>query len=935
MPDFPAGQTAYLNIHWSKPGPNNKKFWDGRACESVDEAVKTLAWLLKGQPAPDLYVCMSLQNACKHKVSAKGHAYKQAERFQTNAVGLRSLFIDVDVKDGAYPDTDAALDGLRDFIDKVGLPMPSAVVGSGSGGFHAHWALDHDLSRDDWQVLANALAKAATTHGLHFDSQCTIDAARILRVPGTFNNKHEVPQPVTLMSLGERVSLDEMRAVLGGYIVATPFKAVVRLNDDLGAGVTSKAKPISIHDVGKGCPFVKRTLDTGGEANPNPLWFLTAAIATFTEEGEEALHLMSSGHPGYNPEQTSQLYQRVSQKQKERDTGWPQCDKIAGYGCQECASCPLLAARKSPLNHALPAANDTPKDVLPDQYFRNPEGIVFRRVIDETGAAISFQVSPYPMWDAWLSNNPWTLHFVTKTDTGPKTRLEIPTEVITAKDALPKFLGAKGIFVGEKAAKILKEFLLAWIQKLQNTKDAVISSAPFGWSIVDGKREGFSYGGRVWTPGEDRPAINPDPYLQAQYSPLGDITPWSQIAKIITDQRRPGLDVILASAFAAPLISLTSEPGVMINAYSTESGIGKTTAMRAAQAVWGHPIRAMQGLDDTINSAMRKISSISVLPLYWDEIKTDQQTQRFADLAFKLTRGTDKGRLKSDSTFMVQGEWSTMLISASNDSILDALQRANKSTSAGLYRAFEYTVPPLKSRADPTYVDQVLAKLRNNYGQAGLLYAKFLGANHERIEAEIVQFQQDLIEKYEFTQEERFWRVTVATILLGGRYANELGLTDIDLVTLEDFLVTVLGKMRTEIKEAPADISKDIAVSTIIAQFLNAMRARHTLVTNRIWVSKGKPTAGAIKVLCDGSKLQEIIVHKGKDDGLMRISSTAFSKWMAEHGYSRHAFTKKMKDEFGLKDVHGKLGGGTEFASAVEYLIEIDLNDPKLMEFVE
>lgn len=935
LPEISPGTVAYYNIHWSKPGQNGKKFWDGRACETVDEAVKTIGWMLKQPSVPDLYVCMSSQSSYKEKKSAKGYVYKQAERFQTNAVLLRSLFIDIDVKEGAYPDTEAALEALKGFIETTNLPMPSAVVGSGSGGFHVHWALDKDLPREEWQVLANALAKAAKDYGLYCDLQCTIDSARILRVPGTLNNKHDLPQPVTLISLGERVSTNDISSVLSSYIVPTSFKPVVRLNDDLGAGLETKAKPISIHDVANGCAFIKRTLETGGATNPNPLWFLTAAIATFTEEEEEALHLMSAGHADYKLDDTAQLYHRVSQKQKASGTGWPQCEKIANYGCQECSSCPLLALKKSPLNHAIPSMKSIAKDTLPDQYFRNADGLIFRRIVDESGAAISLQISPYPMWDAWLSNNPWTLHFTTKTDIGPKTRLEIPTEVITAKDALAKYLGGKGIFLNDKPAKILKEFLLAWIQKLQNTKDAVVSSSPFGWSIVDGKREGFSYGGRVWTAGEDRPAINPDPVLQVQYSPSGDIIPWKELAKVITGQNRPGLDIILASAFAAPLVSLTSEPGLMVNAYSIESGIGKTTAMRIAQAVWGHPIRAMQGLDDTINMAMRKISSLSMLPLYWDEIKTDQQTQRFADLAFKLTSGKDKGRLKSDSSIMNSGEFMTMLVSASNDSILDAVQKANKTTNAGLYRTFEYTVEKVKPNVDSTYVDQLLVKLRTNFGQAGLAYAKFLGANHHRIEKELVEFLQYVEEKYDFQPEERFWKVTIATLLTGAKYANELDLTTIDLVNLEDFLVTVLGKMRGEVKAAPADISKDIAVSTILSQFLNAMRARHTLVTNRIWVSKGKPAAGTIKVLNDASKLQEIFVHKGKDDRLLRISSTAFSGWMADHGYSRHSFTKKMREEFGLKDVHGKLGGGTELACAMEYLIEIDLNEPKLIELVD
>jgi hypothetical protein len=42
-----------------------------------------------------------------------------------------------------------------------------------------------------------------------------------------------------------------------------------------------------------------------------------------------------------------------------------------------------------------------------------------------------------------------------------------------------------------------------------------------------------------------------------------------------------------------------------------------------------------------------------------------------------------------------------------------------------------------------------------------------------------------------------------------------------------------------------------------------------------------------------------------------------------------------MEEEFGLKNVNGKLGGGTDMVCAMEYLIELDLNHPKLAAFVE
>ena len=959
MPPTGAG---YLNIHWASPATNEDgtpklrengeqvKWWDGRACSTVDEALKTVKWV-SGMAGKDIYVCMSIQAKMEEKTSTKGNKYKKALRLADDVAAIKSLFIDVDVKEDAYPDTKTALEALRGFITSVGMPMPSAVVGSGSGGFHAHWALDQVLSRDEWQVLANKLAAATKKHGLITDSQCTVDSARILRIPGTKNHKSDPARDVTLMSLGGEVSLDTIRSVLAPYdgVVAggSPFEqdgfvrkvgAKIEANDELGANMPQTSSiELRVEDVGKNCGFIARTLATGGKDNAQPLWFLTASMATFMEDGRDALHAMSDKHPGYSVKDTDDLYDRTETNAKKRDLGWPQCAKISSYGAPECASCPLLAQNKSPLNFATPTSPVALVDnTLPDRYVRLGDGQIAVRTVSDEGAQLTIPLCHYPILNGWLSNNPWTFHFTTRTEAGRKTVVEIPTEVIFAKEGLAKFLGSKGFFLTDKQYKLLKEFFVSWLQKLQNSKESVVSASPFGWSVVDGKTEGFTYAGRVWMKDNDRPAANPNPQLQYQYTPKGDIAPWREIAKVVYDQKRPGLDAMLAVAFAGPLVKFTGFGGLILNAFSPESGIGKTTAMKVSQAVWGSPVLAMQGLDDTANSVLGKMGQLRSLPMYWDEIKSDNQIKRFCSVVFNLTGGREKTRMNADSTLRVSGTWQTMMVSASNDSLIDGMAREAGSTTAGLHRLFEFQVPkPAAVSHDIGTVQRLTGKLDDNYGHAGLLYAKFLGANHKRIEAEVAELQDELYAKTSVKQEERMWIATMAVILKGADYANELGLTNINCAGLHDFLMDVLERMRKEVMASPADLTSDMSVSSILAEFMNATRARNTLLTNRIWVSRGKPAKGAIRIENDTSKLGDICVHIGKEDKLMRISSTFFSRWMGDHGYSRQTWTKRMEQEFGLKNVHGKLGGGTEMVCAMEYLIELDLNHPKLAAFVE
>lgn len=936
LPD-PAGK-GFINIHWSAPGQNGKKFWDGRACTSVDDAIKTLDWAMKAGDRKDIYVAMSLQARMEEKVSKKGYTYRKAMRSTNDVVAIKSLFIDVDVKEGAYSDTKEALAALKDFVTSLGMPNPSAVVASGSGGFHVHWALDRSLARDEWQRLANALASAAQDLGLKCDSQCTIDAARILRVPDTFNYKTEEPRPVKLLSLSSEVSYDAVVQALQPYIDALPKRASsgsdrIEANDDLGAGLETKAAPIIIDEVAKNCGFVARSLGTGGKDNANPLWFMTASISTFVEEGREALHKMSCKHPGYDMQKTDELFDRTAATQKAKNLGWPTCSKIAGYGAPECQSCPLLAKNKSPLNFAVPVSADS-DDTLPDRFIRNPNGTIGVRVVMDDGTQQVIPLTRYPVWKGWLSPSPWTLHFTTMLTGGALTQFELPTEVIGAKDGLSKYLCAKGFFSSDKEAKLLKEFFMAWIQKLQQTKDKVIAASPFGWSVVDGKIDGFAYGGRVWGIKDDRPAANPDTVLSYQYAPRGEAAVWNELARIIYSQNRPALNAILAVAFAGPLVRFTGHPGLLLNAYSTESGIGKTTSMKCSQAVWAHPVMAMQGLDDTGNSVLKKLGQIKSLPAYWDEIKSEDQVRNFCSIVFTLTGGREKTRMNTDTTLRESGSWQTILVSASNESLIDPLIKKTGSTTAGLYRMFEYQVPRPTSVGDVSSVQRLVGKLEDNYGHAGMIYAKFLGANYKRIEEEVGDLQAQLFGEVSASQDERLWIGTMTVVLKGAEYANQLGLTQINIDELKAFLIETLEGMRSEIKKSPTDMNDEMSLSTILAQFINSTR-QNTLITNRTWVAKGKPPRGAIQVLNDVSRIQRLGVHISTEDKLLRISSSFFSQWMAESGHSRKIFLDRMEKEYGVEVKAGRLAGGTELTSVLEHVIWIDMNHPKLATLIE
>jgi hypothetical protein len=130
-------------------------------------------------------------------------------------------------------------------------------------------------------------------------------------------------------------------------------------------------------------------------------------------------------------------------------------------------------------------------------------------------------------------------------------------------------------------------------------------------------------------------------------------------------------------------------------------------------------------------------------------------------------------------------------------------------------------------------------------------------------------------------------------------------------------------------------MTNKISVTTVLSSYLKAMQAKHTLITNKIHSTAGKPATNSIVLLTDTSRLDGVYVQIGKEDRRMRISSEHFKKWLFDNGHTAHSFFKAMKDDFGMTQQTGRMGGGTPVSSPTEFLINIDLRDPRLAGFID
>lgn len=963
----------------------------GRACRNLDEAARAVEWAAGTKT--DVYMCMSSQRSADEKISKRGFKYLGALRRQDNVARHKSFYIDVDVKPDdlahGYATPEEAVTEFVRIRNELGLPRQTFVIRSGSGGFHAHWCLVEPIPTDVWLPLSAALCAGFLAKGFRGDTACIVDSVRLLRTPGTFNYKNAAaPSPVAFWgNTGTDHFLETLKDALTPYVglMRSPSRTTHgsphgpnihgTVNGHGPLGMPSKLfapviaqghmpaldagldvlKP-TIEDVARGCPFVLRSLATGGALNDNALRLQTMNIALFVQDSRAVAHRMANKRHTCTPEETNDLYVRQEANRRSRDMGWPRCATIASYGAPECTTCVVRQYDRSPFNftqaaaaahvqnlqtHGVAVTTANPIQLsmagapaatlapLPSLYAYDQLGRVCREEVDDKGNQTYAPLCSFTMEKPWLQQSPPSLNFTTTTSQGVQAQIRLPFEVINDSTAFKRTLGKQGVIPFKHEIEPLGEFYVNWIDNLRADRTNVIQNQSFGWAVKGGKLDGFVYGGYLWSNAVPRPASNTDPVLASQYSPVGDLQPWIDAAKLITNQQRPALDAILAAAFAAPLVRFTGQSGVLLSTYSTLSGIGKSTTLKVAQAVWGSPVKAVQSLSDTQNSVLKKMGDTKNLPLFWDELKTKEDTQRFANLAFQLSLGKEKSRLGADTSYREPGTWQTLLCSTSNDSILAHILNETKTTLAGLYRVFEFEVPPgVKGQIETTQAALIVAALNDNFGQAGLQYSQFLGSQHVRIAKDVEDYSRALEARYKIQSDERFWLALMTTVIMGAAYANEVGLTTIDVNALSTFMVDKFQRMRNERALSTVDLSVDINVLGILSRYLNEHKQSHTLVTKTMWRGAGRPPLGSVQLLSDMTRLRSLRIHQAEDDRIVRLIKQPWDDWLAEKGLTPSLINKSLADKFGVNSTRGRLGVGTAMLTSSETCIEINYADP-------
>lgn len=915
--------------------PNKMISW-GHATQDLDELVEIALFYAK-KPGREVYFGLGSQRVSK--ASEHGGKWQASIRTTNNMVSYKAIWLDLDCgPDKGYKTQADALQAVGEFCDIAELPRPNQVVNSGNG-LHVYWVVDIPLPYAMWSEFANALDAATKKHGLPCDSQCTIDGARILRVPGTNNWKGGQPKPVEMGQPGPEYSHAFLAAALNQYMGPQPYKGpraqaaeydelTKRFMEGLAPTHSEPVDLIEIADMG--CGVLGEAFDSAGKDHKQPLWHLLMLAAAFDKDPRGAAHMLSDGYAGYDAAEVEEMLARKQNERKVKNLGWPSCFSFSKLS-PLCQSCKFFADNKSPMHIPLLQRSSQTDDDLPGGYVRDAMGFVCTEwalhVKDEK------QLTPVlmnQMYDAALLAD--TEDLVFKTKIGKEERnIVVTLDQLGSLEKTISSLTHQSLMTFKKAhAQLIRSFLMAWVHKLHQMRLPKVRADVYGWGL---DRTVFTYGGMTYGAGAPNRALLRDTSPFTEYQPCGKLDIWQALAKALTDTKRPCMDAILATSFGAPLVPFTGMYGLLFSALSLESGIGKSTALRIGQAVWGSPKATMNMLKDTTNSMFRKLGEIQSLPVMWDELKVHKDIEEFATTLFHLTQGREKSRLDREAKMRKTATFSTLVSCTTNESIAEAMGRAAGSSEAGANRIFEIDVAgwPPGTKGLSTDWDVMLESLDHNYGRAGEIYAAWLARSTDYVSDVVREVRAYFETTLNSTPDERFWLATMAVVYSGATFANQLNLTSIDLPALEKFLVEQFDRQRSTRKETVTRIDTYDDALAMAHRLIAATRQRNMLVTDYVQaVGPGRPRKNELHGAID--KLEHIWVQLGLQDDTLRFNRNEFNNWTQRMKLPTGAIYTAFRQHLNGQPVFATIGVGVDhpivkgiFEKTQTYLFEITL----------
>ena len=856
-----------------------------------------------------------------------------------NVAFIKSLWLDIDVgPDKAYQSIETARAGLDDFCGRLRLPEPSFIVSSGSG-LHVYWCFDTAIPYEKWARYARSLKRRCAALGLCCDPARTADASSILRPPGTTNRKRAVGVLVAAEGTGQLHGVEQFEVLIDGTQEAKTIK-------DDGAHLKDRKKAagsISVDDNGgyplgqlqpivQGCAQFRQFHDTGGQVS-EPIWRACLSVLLTVDGGTQLAHTLSSGDDRYTEKRTDDYLERLGKLD-----GPLGCNYFNDNNPGVCTSCQWWKRIKNPamLGHVrqpdiapIVVAEETlPQPPRHFAYEGDDNSLVFQQGRDAQGKHLPVTITQYPLYVDMVSEGESKLdHSLTFKHHIPAKgwdTLTIKQSELWGPNGL-RVLHDHGVVVHER--DLFHKFVRHSIDEHHKRK-LHVRYDQYGWKL-----NGFLFN-KLYVPdgqvlevpiSEELQIRNRwiGPGVGTKGNPAAGLERWKNAANKLFAAGCEAQSVAMLCGFGAPLmhfIGIHDEGGAILS-LACASSKGKTVALEGAASVWG----LVKGLrlinEDNRITKYLTLAAMGHLPVIYDEIDT-RDPVFVRQLVQNFTVGRDKMRANTSGQIEHRlSEWQTIMLTAGNASLVDALAQGNEAD------AMAYRVLELQTDI-PEYLKDVLGEklrveLELNSGFAGDIYARYLAANPEQIRGLMEQVRDMWHAKLRLPEKYRFWRRLLSCVTVAGVLVRHLNLLDLSIDRINLWLYnTVMEKAGGPVA------ARDMEWQTReLAAFVASMAA-HTLTVAGTW-EKNKamrpittPRDGVLARYETGSKRFTVSVTEIKRyAGERALAWEEWRKWLTEKGIIGEM--KKIT-----------LVAGTEIAGAQLRCYEIDLNHPLMTENV-
>lgn len=745
-------------------------------------------------------------------------------RKKENVLGLKSFWLDVDCgpskaeidpktgRPDGYVDQSAAITALRTFCKTVGLPSPT-LVNSG-GGIHAYWALTEEVSRRDWEPVAERFKEVCRAQNLYVDN-AVFEVARVLRVPGTFNFKEAEPRPVEILHVGKPTSFEEMRSIFGVKAQPTIF------DDDyqpsprqlaMANGIGYNFKQIMQRTAkGDGCNQLLHAY-THQDSLSYYEWFYALSVAAMCEDADTAVHMMSKGHPDYDPETIDRKVETIRKSTS--------CAKFKSVNPELCEGCPHLDKILGPkelgkvvkesredfivveTEEGVVEQLDIPKYPFP--FYRGDGGGVWKKPPKDA----TEEVEPKMVY----ANDFYVVKRMHDPGEGDSAlmRLHLPQDglreftvamsKVTQKDELRKILSANGVYSYGKRFDMLMEYVLASAENLQDRQKAEIMRQQFGW--VDGNSR-FVLGDQEMTVDGNiySPPSKATGKLAKFIGPVGSIDKWKEVWSLYGEPGMEAQAFAALSAFGSPLLKFLNQTGAVINLFNSHSGTGKTTILNMVNSVYGHPQQLRLKEIDTMNGKLQWVGVLNNLPATMDEL-TNVTSKEYSDFLYSLSNGKGKERMLAGSNELRENNttWQNITVSTSNSSFVEKLSILKDNPEGELMRLIEYPIGLVESINTANAKELFDKVLFANYGHAGPIYIRYVLNNMEYVVGKCLQMQDKIDRELQLLPKERFWSATLAANIEGGILAKKCKLIDWDMKRIYIHACDMVERLRQDTK---------------------------------------------------------------------------------------------------------------------------------------